>query len=103
MKQSIDNWKRQLGDPAQQDLIEFYPVMINFTNFKDAGERRFFLNLPTSFVLPGTDVDKLVAPGAGCFGRTTSICASSGISAPHGPRGRSRGPLQRLRKHHADR
>lgn len=64
MKQSIDNWKRQLGDPAQQDLIEFYPVMINFTNFKDAGERRFFLNLPTSFVLPGTDVDKLVGAGS---------------------------------------
>ena len=61
MQSSIDNWKQQLG--GRED-IKFYPVMINFTNFKDANERRFFLNLPTSFVLPGTHVDKLVGAGS---------------------------------------
>lgn len=61
MQESIDNWKQQLG--GRED-IQFYPVMINFTNFKDANERRFFLNVPTSFVLPGTQVDKLVDAGS---------------------------------------
>lgn len=61
LKEAVEGWKKQLGTSEQ---ITFYPVMINFTNFKDIKERRFFLNLPTSFVLPGTDVDKLVDAGS---------------------------------------
>lgn len=61
MKNAISDWKENIGD---RDAIEFYPVMINFTNFEDANDRRFFLNLPTSFVLPGTDVDKLTDAGS---------------------------------------
>ena len=42
----------------QQD-VQVYPIFLSFTNFRDQQQQRFYLNLPTSFVLPGTDVDKL--------------------------------------------
>lgn len=61
MKNAMEDWKGKFGD---KDQIKFYSVMINFTNFKNVNERRFFLNLPTSFVLPGTQVDKLVDAGS---------------------------------------
>lgn len=53
-------WQKQLGDTGN---LKFYDVMINFTNFKDLREQRFYLNLPTSFFLESTDVDKLIQAG----------------------------------------
>jgi NTE family protein len=43
--------------------LKIYPVYLSFTNFRDLKQQRFYLNLPTSFFLPGTDVDKLRAAG----------------------------------------
>jgi len=43
--------------------VKLYPVFLSFTNFRDQKQQRFYLNLPTSFVLPGTDVDKLKEAG----------------------------------------
>lgn len=60
VKEQFEIWQRQLSGRSE---IKLYPVMINFTNFRDLKERRFFLNLPTSFVLPPTDVDKLKDAG----------------------------------------
>jgi NTE family protein len=60
VREQFDAWQGELNGRTE---IKLYPVMINFTNFRDLKERRFFLNLPTSFVLPPTDVDKLVDAG----------------------------------------
>jgi NTE family protein len=60
VKEQFEAWQRQLSGRSE---IKLYPVMINFTNFRDLKERRFYLNLPTSFVLPPTDVDKLKDAG----------------------------------------
>ncbi|MCW5558011.1 MAG: hypothetical protein KIT22_09315, partial [Verrucomicrobiae bacterium] len=61
LKQTVEELKSQAGNQSE---LQFYPVMINFTNFKDPKEQRFFLNLPTSFFLPSPDVDKLVDAGS---------------------------------------
>lgn len=45
------------------DEVRIYPVFLSFTSFRDQQQQRFYLNLPTSFFLPGTDVDKLRAAG----------------------------------------
>lgn len=60
VKEQFEDWQRELKGRSE---IHLYPIMINFTNFRDLAERRFFLNLPTSFVLPPTDVDKLKDAG----------------------------------------
>jgi len=61
LKQTVEDLKSRAGNQSE---LQFYPVMINFTNFKDLKDRRFYLNLPTTFVLPSPDVDKLVEAGS---------------------------------------
>ena len=61
LRDTVESWKEQVGEDSE---VSFYPVLISFTNFKDPKERRFYLNLPTSFVLPSPDVDKLVEAGS---------------------------------------
>ena len=58
-----DGLKRlpQMADMPKD--VKLYPVFLSFTNFRDQTQQRFYLNLPTSFFLPGTDVDKLKAAG----------------------------------------
>jgi NTE family protein len=60
MRNQFEGWQSQY---AQDGKLKFYDVRINFTNFKDLNERRFYLNLPTSFFLASTDVDKLIDAG----------------------------------------
>lgn len=60
VRSEFSRWQRQLGSASN---VELYPVMLNFSNFKDAKQRNFFLNLPTSFVLPAPDVDRLREAG----------------------------------------
>jgi NTE family protein len=43
--------------------VKLYPIFLSFTNFRDQDQQNFYLNLPTSFFLPGTDVDKLRSAG----------------------------------------
>lgn len=67
--QQVQQWQQRvnghssatnpLGSSAIPRTIEFYPILINFTDIPDKDERRYFLNLPTSFALPDGDVDKL--------------------------------------------
>lgn len=62
VRTEFSRWQRTLG--AVSD-VKFYPIMLNFSNFKDVAQRNFFLNLPTSFFLPATDVDRLREAGRG--------------------------------------
>jgi NTE family protein len=39
--------------------IDIYVMDVNFENLDDAEERKFFMNLPTSFVLEDEEVDRL--------------------------------------------
>lgn len=43
--------------------LKLYPIFLGFTGFQELDQQKFFLNLPTSFFLPGTDVDKLREAG----------------------------------------
>jgi NTE family protein len=60
LRDSLRNLKERLELPPD---VKIYPVFLSFTNFRDQKQQRFFLNLPTSFFLPGTDVDKLREAG----------------------------------------
>jgi NTE family protein len=53
-------WQRQMGEGGE---LKLYPIMLNFSSFKDPAKRNFFLNLPTSFFLSAPDVDKLREAG----------------------------------------
>jgi NTE family protein len=60
MHERFDFWRKVTAD--QRDM-KLYGVYLNFTNFRDKRDQRFFLNLPTTFVLPGANVEKLRAAG----------------------------------------
>lgn len=60
LKESLSRLRERVEIPAS---VKLYPVFLSFTNFRDQKQQRFFLNLPTSFFLPGTDVDKLREAG----------------------------------------
>jgi NTE family protein len=47
------------GPDGQLLAIEFYAIDINFDAIADPDEKRYFRNLPTSFVLTGEQVDRL--------------------------------------------
>ena len=47
------------ASPPARQRIEFYPILINFSDVPDPVERQYFLGLPTTFVLPDRDVDNL--------------------------------------------
>lgn len=66
----VDHWQERIrklngdrtrlnGNGTTRKEVEFYPILINFTNVKDLAKRRYFLNLPTSLALPAKDVDNL--------------------------------------------
>jgi NTE family protein len=51
---------RQLRGPDGQPMaVEFYAIDINFGAITDPEEKRYFRNLPTSFVLSDEQVDRL--------------------------------------------
>jgi NTE family protein len=60
LKETLSQLRERVEIPAS---VKLYPVFLSFTNFRDQKQQRFFLNLPTSFFLPGTDVDKLREAG----------------------------------------
>ena len=64
---TVDNLKETLaglrGQLRLPEDVKIYPVFLSFTNFRDQKQQQFYLNLPTSFFLPGTDVDKLRQAG----------------------------------------
>lgn len=60
LKEALGNLQVRLQLPPD---VKVYPVFLSFTNYKDQKDQKFFLNLPTSFFLPATDVDKLRKAG----------------------------------------
>jgi hypothetical protein len=49
---------RQATQPGSEPL-DYYVVEVTFKGLPDANERQGFLDLPTRFSLPDTDVDRL--------------------------------------------
>lgn len=47
------------GLPGKFPEVEFYPVVLTFENIRDEQTRSVFLNMPTNFNLPSSDVDRL--------------------------------------------
>jgi NTE family protein len=60
LREGLDRLQTRVEMPAD---VKIYPVFLSFTNFRDQQQQRFYLNLPTSFFLPGTQVDKLREAG----------------------------------------
>ena len=47
------------AQPVGRPPVELYVINVSFNEIADAGERRYFQNLATSFVLPAEAVDRL--------------------------------------------
>jgi NTE family protein len=60
LKEALDRLQSRPDMPRDMKL---YPVFLSFTSFRDLQQQRFYLNLPTSLFLPGTQVDKLREAG----------------------------------------
>jgi len=60
VREGFERWRDEL---SRQKEVKLYPIYLSFTNFKKQSDQRFFLNLPTTFFLPSTDVDKLREAG----------------------------------------
>lgn len=60
LKEGLERLQTRVEMPAD---VKLYPIFLSFTNFRDQQQQRFYLNLPTSFFLPGTQVDKLREAG----------------------------------------
>jgi NTE family protein len=60
-REEFGRWKERLGNGDHP--VEFYPIFLSFTNFKDDTKRNFFLSVPTSFFLPPASVDELGKAG----------------------------------------
>jgi len=66
-REQVEHWRDRVngsgpvngGSLTPRREVKFHPILINFTNIKDRKLRQYYLNLPTSFALPGTDVDNL--------------------------------------------
>ncbi|HSA61400.1 MAG TPA: patatin-like phospholipase family protein [Nitrospiraceae bacterium] len=60
LRQMVREWSahRQATQPGGKPL-DYYVVEVTFKGLPDANERQGFLDLPTSFDLPDTDVDRL--------------------------------------------
>ena len=48
---------------SSRPRIDFYPIVLDFAGIPDADERKFFLDVPTSFALPAETIDRLRAIG----------------------------------------
>ena len=44
---------------ARYSEVRFHVLEVNFEKLQEAGERDYFMNLPTSFVLEDAEVDRL--------------------------------------------
>ncbi|HET7096334.1 MAG TPA: patatin-like phospholipase family protein, partial [Casimicrobiaceae bacterium] len=51
--------KRELQEELGRPPVDLYAVDVSFRDIPDPEERRYFENLPTSFVLPAEAVDRL--------------------------------------------
>lgn len=64
LKEQIERWRdRQLleqgaGTGGRKE-VRFYPIVVGFSAIADPKDRRYFMDQPTSFVLPDQAVDRL--------------------------------------------
>lgn len=67
LKEQVERWRhRQMaldGSKTRRE-VRFYPIVIGFSDIEDPIERRYFMEQPTSFVLPAKAVDRLRDAGA---------------------------------------
>ncbi|MBK8324673.1 MAG: hypothetical protein IPL06_18765 [Betaproteobacteria bacterium] len=61
LRDFVGAMRRIQGPDGQPLAIDFYAIDINFDSIEDAAEKRYFRNLPTSFVLTDEQVDRLRA------------------------------------------
>ena len=61
LRDFVGAMRRIQGPDGQPLAIDFYAIDINFDAIEDAAEKRYFRNLPTSFVLNDEQVDRLRA------------------------------------------
>jgi NTE family protein len=65
LRVALDAWKKAEREAHADSAVspEYYLVPVGFDAIKDETERSFFLNLLTTFNLPDSTVDRLVAAG----------------------------------------
>ncbi len=63
MRASMESWAREVPADGDGAGIETYLVEVAFENVRDAEERKFLRNVPTSFKLADETVDRLIAAG----------------------------------------
>ncbi len=66
-RQTLEDWRRQAINKASGGAVDkrpdYYLVTVNFEKLSDPNDRTFFEDLPTSFHLPSSTVDKLTEVG----------------------------------------
>ena len=63
MRDSLENWTKELPPDAQGRRVESFVVELAFDSIADDEEREFLHNIPTTFTLPDDTVDRLIAVG----------------------------------------
>lgn len=71
LKEQVERWRAyhfiedgKSTGAANRRQVRFYPIVIGFADIADPVERRYFMEQPTSFVLPDEAVDRLRDAGA---------------------------------------
>jgi NTE family protein len=63
LRESLSRWARALPPDAQGRPVEVYMPELAFEALPEAADREFFDEVPTTFNLPDTTVDRLIAAG----------------------------------------
>jgi NTE family protein len=63
MRDSLENWARELPPDAKKRPVQVYIPELTFESITNDEERNFFNDVPTSFSLPGETVDRLIEEG----------------------------------------
>jgi NTE family protein len=61
------------GNPGPK--VDYYTIDVSFDGFEDPAQRAYFLNLPTTFQLPPSDIDCLEGAGASLLARSSDLRA----------------------------
>jgi NTE family protein len=64
-RDGLESWKRseRQASKTPNDSPDYYFIQVGFDGIANASERSFFLNLMTTFTLPDSTIDRLVAAG----------------------------------------
>ena len=69
-RDALESWKKaeMAAQRAAGDAPDYYFIQVDFNAIANASERSYFLNLMTTFTLPNSTVDRLVAAGGKILG-----------------------------------